>query len=329
MVLRAFVLGKAIGILHFSLEGVKHVFSLLTLYIKFLFIPFPLGFKYEMPHVDTISVIFSCIILVIIVYFSIKNHNLLFSFLWLFICLIPPLMLAFYSRPIFADRFLYLPSVGFVVFLTGLISFSIRKDFKKVLVFTIFIIIVYAGITAVANRNWKNDEIVYSIAIKNSPHYRGAYTGLAGYYERNGYYEKALKIYFEALNNVQEKEKSFIYDGIAFLYAKTGFSEKSISYYQKELEINPKSSSAYVGLGNNYWFKKDYENALRFYTMAWSLDSKNYEACYNLAFLYEFLGKTDKAIYYYRIFIDTAPQHKYGENVKRAKKFVELFSRSP
>lgn len=328
MVLRAFVLGKTLGTLKLSLVGVKHVFALLALYVKFLFIPFPLGFKFEMPSVSVFTMSFSCIVCAIMVYLLFRYRRLFFPVFWLFISLIPPLTLAFYSRPIFADRFLYLPSVGFAAFLAGLISILIRVDKGKVLFFSALAVIGSGIITVTANCYWKNDEIFYRTAIKNSPHFEGAYTGLARYYERKRLYEKALNVYIEALNHVPKKDWYRIYDGIAFLYAETGLVEKSIYYYKKELETNPNSSSAFVGLGNNYWFKKDYDNALRFYIIALTLDGKNYEACYNLALLHEYLGEKDKAVYYYRKFINNAPHHKYSENIKRAKKILEKYSRS-
>lgn len=325
ILLRITVLGKPIGILHFSLTGLKHLVEFVAGYIKLLFIPWHLGFYFTVPEkgiVDNAGMIFSAVALGVMTFFAFKNRKSLFSLFWLFVTLLPSLSLSFYSNPIYAERFLYLPSCGFVFFLTSIVM-SFQR-YQRVIMLPIFLaVIVLSAITIRTNQDWRDDEVFYSKAIKNNPRRSGAYMGLAMYHARKGNAKDAIYIYMNALNYATNNEKALIYDNIAMIYGKSGLTQESIFYYQKELELNNKNSNALVGLGNNYLLKNDYKKALHYYTETFSIDNRNYEACYNLALTHESLGNRNNAVYYYNLFLKIAPEYKYVETVRLVRKKLE------
>ncbi|MDD1744312.1 MAG: hypothetical protein LUQ20_00635 [Candidatus Methanoperedens sp.] len=320
LLLRGTVLGGISGTLQFSFAGLKNVIEFISGYIKLLFIPWPLVFYFSISESDFINfkgVIFSAAAFISIVIYVIKDRKSLFPVIWIFVTLLPALLLAFHSRPAFAERFLYLPSAGFVVFLAYLIEKPFEQYRKITILFTSLIIFVFSAITVRANLEWKNDEVFYFKAIRNNQHYAGAYLGLAQYYERKGQIEQAIAVYTNSLNYIAKTDKSDVYEGIALIYGQKGDTETSIYYYQKVLEINPKRSGALVGIGNNYFLKKEYSAALHFYEEAFAIDKKNYEACYNLALINKILGNKTIAAYYYDILSRIAPKSKYALSMYR------------
>lgn len=325
ILLRITVLGKPIGTLQFSLTGLKHLVEFVAGYIKLLFIPWHLGFYFTVPEkgiVDNAGMIFSAAALGVMTFFAFKNRKSLFSLFWLFVTLLPSLSLSFYSNPTYAERFLYLPSCGFVFFLTYIVM-SFQRYQRAIMLLIFLVVIVLSAITIRTNQDWRNDEVFYSKAIKNNTRRSGAYMGLAMYHERKGNAKNAIFIYMNALNYATNNEKALIYDNIAMIYGKSGLTQESIFYYQKELELNNKNSSALVGLGNNYLLKNNYKKALHYYTEAFSIDNRNYEACYNLALTHESLGNRNSAVYYYNLFLKIAPEYKYVETIRLVRKKLE------
>lgn len=80
-----------------------------------------------------------------------------------------------------------------------------------------------------------------------------------------------------ALKNYKEAEKAFQayiklgpnypngYDSYAELLLRMGKYDESISQYKKALELDPTFSFSLTGIGNNYIFMGDYENARKYY----------------------------------------------------------------
>jgi Tfp pilus assembly protein PilF len=67
------------------------------------------------------------------------------------------------------------------------------------------------------------------------------------------------------------------------------------------VDLSPKRSSAWVGLGNNAWARGEIKPALDFYLMGFGADPKNYEASYNVALAYRQLGDQAHADEYFLI----------------------------
>jgi tetratricopeptide (TPR) repeat protein len=327
--IRSWALEGTLGKLEFTFEGIKIMFDFIAGYIRLLLFPWPLKYYFEIPESGisgTGVLILASITLVISLILAVRKKGIpLFAMLWILITLLPALSLAFNPIPAFAERYLYLPSVGFTFLITVIVARLLSHNNRAVIPL-IGILIVMGAVSIRGNLDWKNDEVFYSKVIRTTPQFKGGYTGLAHYYEKTGQMEEAIGAYKKVLSLVSGKEKAAFCENIATIYGKElNDTEKSFYYYQKALESDPNSSSALVGIGNNYWRKKDYRKALYYYSTAFSLDSSNYEACYNLGFLYDFLGEKDKALYYYEIFVNTAPRDEYGSIMDKVINIIKNY----
>jgi len=328
----SFALGEtgSLNYIKFSLESIIQFIGFTAGYIKLFIIPWPFEYFLAIPDggaIKTWIIIFALPVLGMMFFWSLKDRISLFSLFWICITILPPVTLAFRLNPLFASRYLYLPSIGFVMMISSVTARY--ESYKKTIILSVLpIVLIFSILTYRATSNYKNDYTFYSMAIRTTPHYLGGYMGKALYYERNGQIKSALNILKNSLPYLTEIDRTFVYGKIALWYGEEGHSDKSIYYYQKFLELNPESSSALTGLGNNLFGKQDYRRALQYYKDAILKDGKNYEALYNLALTYQKLKLMGKAVHHYKIFINVAPRNKYAKALKRAQEIVTKYSGS-
>ena len=72
-------------------------------------------------------------------------------------------------------------------------------------------------------------------------------------------------------------------------------NKEAIEAFSKAIELDPKSSLAYVGRGNAYIKLKNYQQAIEDYTKAIEIDPKNAEAYVRRGVAYEDIGNSQKA----------------------------------
>ena len=333
LVIRFIVLGKSIGGFSITISGFNRMFQLGTNYIKTLFIPVPLDFylKYPAHGVSGTALIITAGFLLIFMtalVIAFKKRILTFSLWWLLISLTIPLSLAFYFQPVYSVRLLYLPSVGFSMFIAFIAGLVHKKQKTATLVISLLVITGFSALTINENQRWKSDEALFSRMIKRHPETVEAYIELAKYYEREGQPEQSISILNNALGKVSDNEKPLILENIAIFYGKKGNLEKSMSYYEMVLNLKPGYSNALMGMGNIYFLKKNYVNAIHYYNKALLQDQNNYTALYNTALSYENLGDVDKALYYYREFLRIVPGYAFPEQQERVKNILQSHSRN-
>jgi len=264
--------------------------------LKLLLIPHPLVFYYgqfTIPELNIADgwVIFSILIHIGIFIFIIKNFNrnaLLFGILFYFFGIIP---FSNYFMPIngiVAERFLFTPSLGFIIAFT-FILFKITKSsiqtasflhLKKSFI-TIFLIIVACYVAKTINRNtdWKNSFTLFSNDIN--------------------YLEKSVKandvlaqnMMDEVMRNISVKKSSnqlkLRLDSIIMLYNRT------LALYPE----NPKALNNLAYIYFNFYKKPDI--AINYLLQAYKYKKNNEELTFNIAQCYDKTNLYNDAITFY------------------------------
>jgi len=206
-----------------------------VLYIKNLFIPVSLYPEYyvsipsslfELDIIIWVLLILSAIIYVWILRF--KLPGLLFSIGWFFIALLPVLnLMPFLPCYLGADRYLYLPMVGFSLFLGIIVNGSLHWK-KKWLGYTILIgIIFFFGISGLRyNLKWKTPIKFWERTVQKYPDYSHPRLVLAEHYQRKSLWDE------------------------------------SIAEYKKIIEIDKNLPAAHLRLGECYLEKGEYRLAM-------------------------------------------------------------------
>lgn len=114
--------------------------------------------------------------------------------------------------------------------------------------------------------------------IEYSPDYGDAYWERAYTYRQMLKYNKALSEYKNSMTWFQDNKEdlALLYDNAGDIESKLGRQDNAISNYKKAIEIYPGNNEFYTDMGDAYLKKKDYSNAIDYYSKRIDRDtSKN------------------------------------------------------
>jgi len=211
LLLRVILFGKLAPVLqHPKLtwpQAIYSGFALLAGYTKYLFWPAPLSAFHvfhpnisplEMPVVLGIFVVLIAVTLILYLYKRAPSAT--FCILWMGITIAPVLNARWMATNVFAERYLYLPSVGFCWLVawcamriwdrsssSSAASASSATWPRKLLIAAIAVIALLSVFSVVRrNRIWRDDLTLYSRTLQTDPDAAIIRSNLAGTYFQNG-----------------------------------------------------------------------------------------------------------------------------------------------
>jgi tetratricopeptide (TPR) repeat protein len=180
-----------------------------------------------------------------------------FGLLWMLIPLAPVLNVRWMPEAAFAERYLYLPSVGFCWLLGwGFLRLRARASARGAVwsraLATAFVLLVALGSFRIVtrNRDWRNNFTLYANTLAACPD---------AYYVRRDLGETYWK-----MGNVESAERE----------------------WRKALEVAPRDSLTLSALGQVYLKKQHYSEAIEFFKKALEFDPYNATACLYLGVAY-------------------------------------------
>jgi protein O-mannosyl-transferase len=277
--------------------------------------------------VGTLGVLFLLLLIAL-------RHSRLVTFagLWVFLTLLP-VSLIFFQPDIMAERFLYLPSFGFCLFvavgLAWLIqpsaishrpSASEKKNDARPSTFTlstfrlltakwgrvvggcvlfISLLGLYGGRTIVRNRDWRDDLTFYVSVVSDNPHSVRGRLGLGYAYDNNGLPRMAIAQY-EAGVRIDAQEPR-LYANMGAAYHRLGLVTQAERAYRSALALRPYDATVWNNLGFLYTESQEYDEARTALEKAEQFSRGRDPKVYaNFGLLYETLGKFPEALAAYR-----------------------------
>ena len=307
-VVRRLVLGEAIPLEISDIAAWKVMLSYAAASIEYLVLPWPQyvyltqpGHGIVMPGQGWIALM---IVLVALAMMRLKVPNkpiMLFGLGWIAIALSAPVLAGLHPQPLFALRALYLPSAGLSILVAWAVASSAGKLQVSVLGVVAIAAVLAVPAALAANRDWLDNAMVFEKILSVTPEADGAAISLAGIYEKRGDLKAAESTLLRTVDHAQGKEaRANILETLGELYGKNGETSKSENLYREVVKLEPKRSTAWVGLGNNAWARGQIREAQNDYLTAIRLDPKNREAVYNAGLAYRQLGDLQLAEEYMR-----------------------------
>jgi len=229
-------------------DGAQAFFTkiyVLIKYIKMLFIPYPLCFDYsynQIPYVNAseplvwISFLANGFLLVYAIINFRKKLILSFCILMYFITMFTISNLLFETAVIFAERFLFSPSIFFCIAVAYLLNrgyLFLNKEWRQkglIISMILFIPVFVICSSIIVNRNldWKNTDTLNLADILKAPNSARANDGVGNYY-----------IDASHVKNISLNQK----DSLLHL---------AIKYYSKSIELYPGFDNSLVNIGISY-----------------------------------------------------------------------------
>ena len=250
-------------------EKMATIIYTLGKYVQLLIFPHPLTHDYYPRHIDIksfsdIYVLLSLVLYGFIAFFAIiglKTKSLpVFTAAYFLITLSIVSNIVFPIGTNMSERFMFMPSLGFAIFVAFLLEkFVYQKLGKKVFFIVLGILLsLYALKTVTRNNVWKSDYSLFTTDVNTSVNSA-----------------KVLNASGGALTTEAFKEKDAA--------KKKEMLTQALVYLNRAVEIHPHYKNAYLIMGNANYYLNEYEKGVNAYQEALELDPNFKDAYTNLA----------------------------------------------
>ncbi|TVM04274.1 MAG: hypothetical protein CV087_01145 [Candidatus Brocadia sp. WS118] len=257
--------------------------KILAFYVKLSFFPLHLNADYVVPLVTRpwegsciLAIIFLTSIFIIGAVLC-KTRNIFAVWMsWFFITLLPVMNIIPIDN-IMAERYLYIPVMGFCV-AKGILIYRItdrtlspraiplRRIVQRALV--ILMIGGYGFVIIWKNGNWRDELTLWTKTATDSPNSYRAHCNLGNVYLERGHIERAQMEYQTALEI--NPGNANVHSNLGNVYTKRGLLDKASEEYHAAIRIDRNYAQPHNNLGNIYFnqgsldqARTEYEEALR------------------------------------------------------------------
>jgi len=253
--------------------------------------------------------------------------EIFFGIWWFLITLFPVSNLITIYHP-FAERYLYLPLIGFCLVASILVSALARKILSHptavtmaTLIPVIVVVSLYSKATMARNRVWQNNFVLWSTTVQSSPDSPIARGGLGMAYLERGRLDEAREQFEEAIKLLPDDNRS--YYNLGLVYHKKGQLKKALEYFSRSVSLNPASMRAHYNLATIYLQQRKWDLAIRHYVKVNELDPETAMAHYNLGMAYAMQGKLNPAVSAWQKALQLDPHNTMAkDNIQKAKKMM-------
>ena len=238
------------------------------------------------------------------------------GWLYFFVAIFPTMNVIGFTNVIAADNFAYLPAVGLMLPLTGLIAWwwdqarwpwsAVRRG---------MIVAGAAGALAglsICTRayidQWADSERLFQYMLRLSPDSPTLHLFLGKKLaDKGGRYREAIEHYRQTVQAAPDFEMGQM--ELGFALAKVGQLDEAIQHYRTAIKIKPDYYEAQNNLGNALTQKGEVAEAIQHYRKAVGIRPGAADARYNLANALIAVGQTAEALEQYQAALANDPAH--------------------
>ncbi len=180
---------------------------------------------------------------------------------------------------LFADRYTYLPSIGYT---TALVSAMGERLTIKAIAGLITLIFSFMSMARIGV--WQDGDILWNDVVTKYPKTSVGYynIGVANY--KRGINEKALEMFKKAISLNPSYLRALV--SLALFYKEKSMWNESIVQYQRILEIQPNDPASLLHMGICHFQKGSPKEAIGVFKTATAIYPAFFEAHYNLGVVY-------------------------------------------
>jgi protein O-mannosyl-transferase len=292
-------------------------------YLFKLVLPVKLSAFYPYPAAQSDSfqsgwylLLLTLIIFSYLLYFSFRNSRKIFFGFGFFVLTIFLVLQWFpVGKAIMADRYAYVPSIGFF-FLAGEGWITLSEKRKKWLAyfllgtFTVF----FSFRTFDRCGVWKNEIILWNDVLHQHENVPLAYLNRGIAYARQNEYDKAIEDISKAIQLDTRQTKAYYsnyaraYYNRGNMYFNQGRFDLALQDFNKCIEWNPKYGQAYFNRGNIYTDTREYDKALADFSRAAELNPRDAKPFVNRGYVFGLKKEYEKALHDFDMAVRLNPE---------------------
>jgi len=299
------------------------VIKVFYFYILLLILPFQLSAFHVITAASSlfdVVTIFSVVVvleLLICALYIRRKKPLLSFFVLMFFLSTLPVSNIIPIGGIFAERFMYFPSIAYC-FLFAFVFERLYRKFEgveektkrnAVILVGLAAVLIYAFKSAERNYTWRNNLVLWRDTVAKSPSSAVARLNLADTYFSKKLYNEALSEYQTALSLSNFKE-FHVHNSIGKIYGLKEEYDLALKEFHKVIELNDRFVEGYYNLGITYFHKDDLHSAAVNFAQARDLDSQYPWSYYGLGLVLEKKGEPVLAKEMFRKTLDLDPDHE-------------------
>jgi Flp pilus assembly protein TadD len=198
--------------------------------------------------------------------------------------LLPVLNINGVGDNVFAERYLYLPSVGFVLLVAVTWEWLAAKQRRIAWAAVAVIVVASAWILLPRNLDWHDDERLLTVCTKLSPKSGKMVSDLGWFRLQRGEYDAAIEKFLMGIR--LEPDVAQFHSNLANAYVHKGRYQDALAEFHKAIELKPDYAPAHMGLGLLLEEQGDIPGAMAEHRKAISLKPNYSDAYTALALLY-------------------------------------------
>ncbi|MDP2689446.1 MAG: tetratricopeptide repeat protein [Deltaproteobacteria bacterium] len=226
-------------------------------YIRLLFFPYPLKAYYSIVWYNGLSArvvlalaLLGASALSFLWLLVTKRKAAAFMLFWTYFSLAPVLNIGSLGEFSMAERYLYIPSIGFsVLFAMAFASYVRRRGIsaRKAGIAAALILAVLTLLTVKRNRVWGDDMTFFTAMVKGAPDSAVPHANLAQAYFSAGDMERAANELETAIGISGPNPR--LYYELGYVYGRLGRLTEAVRELEKAISLDPRFEDAYIALG--------------------------------------------------------------------------------
>lgn len=247
-------------------------------YMRLLVFPYPLKAYYTLnwygpgsiKALAGFGVLIAAAFVFVLLYLS-KRKTAAYSLAWTFVALAPVMNIGALGEFSIAERYLYIPSIGFSIF-AGLFFANFMKGGSRTgaVAALIAVVAVLGVMTVNRNRLWSNDLDFYTEMVRVAPSSAAAHANLAHAHFNLGALEPAIKE-MEAASALVPGNPDIVFE-LGTYYYKAGRFSEAAGALERAVKGRPAREEAWNLLGISYAETGRLEDATEAFTRAIELN---------------------------------------------------------
>jgi Tfp pilus assembly protein PilF len=186
-----------------------------------------------------------------------RHHLISFGFIWFFINIAPVLNSRWLGPNVFAERYLYLPSVGLCWVAAWWIqeiwnrSAARTRIWRLAFVTFLCVLAVLAFVRIVTrNRDWRDDGTYYRVTLAAVPEAASLRLNLGAVYWNRMRPDDAEREWKQAL--VGSPDSAQLLNNLGLVCASKKQNGEAIAYFERSMRLRPNYTDAHLNLGRLY-----------------------------------------------------------------------------